>query len=340
MLARLLAPEHLTRQLARHRDLAGTRVLAATPRTIDAAGYLSDLVGVTLDWSTPDAGPARAVLKVSHAAFGQRELPFYEEIAARVDSPVLPRFFAGGTDEPTGRTWLLLEDLSASHEVPSAAPMPPTFERSARLVEALAQLHAAAWDQPALQGTEATLLARLRASGWIEDAAARLFAQAGDALDGGTRDLYARWLRSLPALVERAAHIPGNTIVHGDAHAWNWMLPRPGAAAPPKLVDWDGWAVGPGVWDLAYMMAVFWDREVRQRFEAGLLDRYHASLVAAGVRGYPRDALQEDYRLAVLLHLRTPLARFHWKMSAYVWWPQITRIRHAVEDLRADDLLG
>ena len=54
----------------------------------------------------------------------------------------------------------------------------------------------------------------------------------------------------------------------------------------------------------------------------GVTDRYHAALVASGVKGYAREAQRQDDRLAVLLHLRTPIARFGRKMSAYVWWPQ------------------
>jgi hypothetical protein len=34
--------------------------------------------------------------------------------------------------------------------------------------------------------------------------------------------------------------------------------------------------------------------------EQSLLDRYHVVLLAHGVRGYDRRALQDDYRLAVL----------------------------------------
>jgi aminoglycoside phosphotransferase (APT) family kinase protein len=142
-----------------------------------------------------------------------------------------------------------------------------------------------------------------------------------------------------PALVERVAQLKASTLLHGDAHVWNWMLPVAGTRGAPKLLDWDAWLAGPGAWDLAYMMALQWDRDVRQRFESKLLDRYHRSLVACRVQGYSREELEHDYRFAVLLHLRTPVARFARKMSAYVWWPQLARIRNAVEDLQCLDLL-
>ena len=339
MLERLLAPEHLTAQMSRHLEIRGRRLLQATPRDVDAPGYLSDVVGVTLKWSSEFGAPTRAVLKVSHAGFGQPELPFYKHMAKRLHCPVLPDFYGGAVDEPTGRTWLLMEDLSASHMRPSEAPLPPPFARSATIVEALAQFHAAGWNKE-WHDAGPTLWDRLRSSEWLEEACDRLFGQAGDALDRGIRNAYAQFLREFPALVVQAERVAGRTLVHGDAHVWNWMLPADGTEGTAKLIDWDGWHVGVGAWDLAYMMAVQWDRGVRQRFEIPLLDRYHAALCDHGVRGYSREALQADYRLAVLLHLRTPIARFARNMSAYVWWPQLVRTHHAVQDLQCVDLLA
>lgn len=337
---RLLAPDFLMAQIAPHLNISGARLVSATPRAIDAPGYLSDLTGVALAWSGETTAPTCAVLKVSHPKFGLAELPFYRDIAGMLDSPVIPRFFAGGVDAETGRTWVLMEDLSGSHERPSEAPLPPTFARCEQLVAGLAQFHAAGWNKRELQDKGETLDARLAKSEWIAPNARRLFEQAGDALEAGIEDLYADLVSGLPALVEEVKRIPARTVVHGDAHVWNLMLPKDGVRQPPKLIDWDGWHIGLGVWDLAYMMAVHWDREVRQRFEMKLLDRYHQELLAAGITDYSRDALQKDYRLAVLLHLRTPISRFSMGMSAYVWWPQLARIRSAIEDLDCRSLLN
>lgn len=339
ILERLLATGPLIEQMSQQLNLDSTKLLFATSRPIDAPGYLSDLVGVTLNWSAEIGAPTRAVLKVSHPGFGREELPFYKTIAEHLSCPVVPKFFAGGLDEATQRTWLLIEDLSASHERPSEAPLPPTFVRSAQLVEALAQFHAAGWDEDIWQSTSPTLRERLRKSQWMDAACDRLFTQAGDALDERTKSTYARFLRGFPELIKLSEQLKGKTLVHGDAHVWNWMLPRDNKVDIPKLIDWDGWHVGVGVFDLAYMMALQWDRDVRKRFETPLLDRYHAALVRYGVTDYSRAALQTDYRLAVLLHLRTPISRFASSMSAYVWWPQLARILDAVEDLDCLDLL-
>lgn len=339
ILERLLATGPLTEQMSKRLNLAGTELVSATSRPIDAPGYLSDLVGVTLAWSAEVSAPTRAVLKVSHPGFGREELPFYKNIAGHLNSPVVPQFFADGLDEASQRTWLLIEDLSDSHERPSEAPLPPTLVRSAQLVEALGQFHAAGWDKDIWQSTSPTLWERLRKSQWMEAACDRLFTQAGDALDERTKSTYARFLRGFPELLKLSEQLKGKTLVHGDAHVWNWMLPRDHKVDIPKLIDWDGWHVGVGAFDLAYMMALQWDRSVRKRFEAPLLDRYHAALVRSGVTGYSRATLQTDYRLAVLLHLRTPISRFSSNMSAYVWWPQLARIQDAVEDLDCLDLV-
>ena len=343
-LERLLAPSFLEERIAQHQNLNGASLLSAVPRAIGASGYLSDLTGVTLAWSHATGAPTRAVLKVSHPGFGQPELPFYERIAKHLHSPVIPRFYVGGVDEPTGRTWLLIEDLSESHQQPSEEPLPPTFDRCVHIVEALARFHATGWTRAdgsdvAVPGMGPTLWNRLQTSEWLAGACERLFAQVGDTVDECTRDTYARFLSGLPALIERANQFQHRTLVHGDAHVWNWMVPRDNATGVAKLIDWDGWHVGAGVWDLAYMMALQWDRAVRQRFEMPLLDRYHVVLTGLGMTGYSREAFQEDYRLAVLLHLRTPMARFERGMSAFVWWPQLTRVSHAVEDLDCLDLL-
>jgi hypothetical protein len=76
-------------------------------------------------------------------------------------------------------------------------------------------------------------------------------------------------------------------------------LPRGGGV---RLFDWDGWRVGLASSDLAYMMATHWYPERRRRLERPLLDRYHAALLARGVRaerrsgrGLPVVCVMADY---------------------------------------------
>jgi hypothetical protein len=92
--------------------------------------------------------------------------------------------------------------------------------------------------------------------------------------------------------------------------------------------------------DLAYMMALHWHPDLRRLRERRLLDVYHAELLACGVPGYDRRALEDDYRLSVLWATTTPV----WQQAAgippVIWWHHFDRIHHAVDDLGCRELLG
>lgn len=130
------------------------------------------------------------------------------------------------------------------------------------------------------------------------------------------------------------------TLAHGDAHVWNLLSPRDGAASGIRLIDWDGWRIGRGAADLAYMMAVHWYPERRARLEARLIERYHAGLLAHGVAAYSLDRLWEDYRLSVIGLLSTPRWQQSYGLHPGIWWPHLHRVLAAFEDLGCAALLS
>lgn len=73
--------------------------------------------------------------------------------------------------------------------------------------------------------------------------------------------------------------------------------------------------------------------------ERPLLDRYQAVLVAHGVRGYDRRALEDDYRLSVLWQITTPVWQAANNIPPVIWWNNLERILLAVDDLGCLDLL-
>jgi hypothetical protein len=81
------------------------------------------------------------------------------------------------------------------------------------------------------------------------------------------------------------------------------------------------------------MMAVHWYPEQRRRMECALLDRYHATLVECGVHGYDRQALDDDYRLAVLWQIATPVWQAAYDIPPVIWWNNMQRVLLAVDDL-------
>lgn len=115
----------------------------------------------------------------------------------------------------------------------------------------------------------------------------------GDSLSADRRRIYERFFAAPPHFARMATR-QNLSVVHGDAHVWNVFLPNDDSEHDARLFDWDGWRIGLPATDLAYMMATHWYPERRRRFERPLLDHYHATLLASGVKGYDRAALDHD----------------------------------------------
>jgi hypothetical protein len=97
------------------------------------------------------------ILKTAHAAFGKtltnagrHEVAFYTGLAPVMPAQLVPRCCDGNFDEESLAWHLLLEDLSESHEIASAWPLPPSTGQSVSIICALARLHAAWCDDARL----------------------------------------------------------------------------------------------------------------------------------------------------------------------------------------------
>lgn len=346
-----LVPEQLEAALRRQgllengtvRDLAVDRVQTTV---------LSRIAWLRVEYAGAAQGaPGRFVLKTGHPerlAAGweaaRQEITFYTEIAAAAPGHFTPRCFDGFADPGTKAWYLLLEDLSETHQVPGAWPLPLPLAMYERIVAAHARRQASCWDVPLLDRyTPATR--------WYDDAAVRAYQdrlskqvstftdRLGDALPPERQDLFARLIDAAPRLFARYTARRNLTIVQGDAHVWNCFLPRDGGA-DVRFFDWDSWRVDVGASDLSYMMAVHWYPDRRRRFERVLLDRYHAALLEAGVRGYDRASLDADYRFATLWMVTWPVWQEAFGVPPVYWWNNLERVWLAVDDLGCHDLLG
>lgn len=80
----------------------------------------------------------------------QQEMKFSTEIAAAASGRFTPRCFDAFADPETKAWHLLLEDLSETHEVPGAWPLPLPLAQCEQIVVAHARRQAACWDAPIL----------------------------------------------------------------------------------------------------------------------------------------------------------------------------------------------
>ena len=338
----------LTEALHKSGTLSRGRVQDVTVIS-DRQMLLSRILRLGLTYDHPDTGgPATIILKtVSPTATdeikrqGEREIAFYTQIAPGLSGIAVPACFGTSWNPDTLDWHLLLEDLTDSHAVPTAWPLPPSQAQCEVILAARARLHAVWWDDPRLGESIGRWIGgedAVRSRRFIRTAFDAFADRLGDNLSAKRRALIQRVLDAQPKLAVRYRTHRNMTVCHGDAHVWNCFLPKDGSG-DVRFFDWDSWRLHVAAIDLAYMMALHWFPERRQRMEHELLDHYHNVLVSHGVTGYDRQALQDDYRWAVLWQLLVPIWQAAHDLPPIVWWSHLERILMAIDDLGCRELL-
>jgi thiamine kinase-like enzyme len=150
----------------------------------------------------------------------------------------------------------------------------------------------------------------------------------GDSMTAEGRRIYERVFSSRLRPWLRLAEPRALTVIHGDAHAWNFLFPRAGPG-PAFLIDWQLWHLDLGARDLAFLMALHWYPGRRRELEPALLRSYHDGLLAHGV----------DYRRCVVRNLTLPIIFWSRRMKPEGWWHRLECALAAYRDLACDELL-
>jgi hypothetical protein len=270
-----------------------------------------------------------------------KEFFFYNTIAKTMTSPPLPRCFYAAYDPDIDQTCLLLEDLSET-QFQTEWPIPPTVNRCYKTCQDLAQIHALWWEHPRLSCEFRFAIPPGRA--WSDRRASALkqlpdfVAFLGDRLSASRRVIFDRLLVSPSNWWERPASAPKQTLLHGDLHVWNVFYPND-LVGKCYFFDWNMWGIGCPTDDLAYMIAVHWYPERRERMEQDLLRAYYQELVECGITNYSWTELQQDYRFSVVRSLCIPVWQWGHGIHPGVWWSHLERTFLAFEDLKCHELI-
>ena len=270
---------------------------------------------------------------------GVPEVVFYRELAPMCLSPLIVRCLA--TASPTSRRqWLILEDLRLSHTNPPWPECPSNAEVN-EAVTVLARFHAAWWDAPALGETVGTLHTETNLRTMVHEIASHLPGLINDlnddlsvsdrlVLETVFQSSLQPWLR----LLENRAL----TVVHGDAHPWNFLFSRSGEGLP-YLIDWQLWHLDVGPRDLAFLLALHWEPTVRRQLELPLLNLYHEELIKSGVKNYSFAELLLDYRRCVVRNLTFPIILWSRGLDREAWRNRLNFALAAYRDLDCAELL-
>lgn len=130
------------------------------------------------------------------------------------------------------------------------------------------------------------------------------------------------------------------TLIHGSAHAWNFLFPKDVTSSDVRIIDWSDWTTGVGTDDPAYLIALFWDRSRRELYEKELILHYHDALLTSGVKDYSWDDCWTDYRVSAIKNLFLPVFFCHGGMSREDYEPYVRAACSAFEDLRCEEIFA
>jgi Ser/Thr protein kinase RdoA (MazF antagonist) len=142
-----------------------------------------------------------------------------------------------------------------------------------------------------------------------------------------------------PRLSKRLNAMQGITLIHRDAHPWNFLYPRNPEQDSVAIIDWHEWEVGLGADDLTETLVLWWEPERRSRLEESLVRRYHHQLIAQGVNNYTWEQCWNDYRFTAIRILFYPIWMHAEGRPPIFWQPILERSIQAFQDLKCVDLL-
>ena len=301
-----------------------------------------------------ESAPSRLFLKIARPSqydsrllpwLGKNEVEFYTVIARAMSHIPVVRCYDAAYVSETGAWHLLLDDLSETH-FQTEWPLPPTRRHCEQMIDWLARFHGFWWRHPRLGEDIGELPSEKADDDTVSNIERRFsgFADFLDRLSQPRRRSYEEAITGLPRLLKRQREGVGvtsnYTLIHRDAHCWQFLYPHDSDRFPVYLIDWQSWGIGSGTGELVYTIAVHWYPERRRLMEMDLVKRYHQGLLESGVEGYNWDDCWTDYRAAVITNgLFVPVRQWSSNIGPQVWWPHLERAMAAFDDLSCAELL-
>jgi len=314
-----VTPEWLTEVLRKDGAVDGTAVRSFGATQLEG-GVAGTVYRLTLQYTSSEmTAPDSVILKlpaadkawrelVNRGGFYERESRFYAELVHDVDVKTA-RVYHVDMDLPAGDHVLLLEDLQHLRDGDQILGCNEEDARAA--LRCLATLHSRWWNDRRLASTswlmrpgEASfydLSAASYAEG-IEPGLERL----SDWLPSGIEEIARRFVPAVPWFFQTAGSSP-ITLCHGDFRLGNLFFSDGDTGVEVTAIDWQIVSAQRGASEVAYFMCWSLDTEDRRRIEPGLLEEYHAGLLAGGVSDYPYADFIQDYRRGFLRNLFTIL---------------------------------
>lgn len=305
-----LTADWLTDALRSTGTISKARVTSATPEVIGAgSGFIGQLARVALEYDTPEDGAPRSLIGKFPTLdpggrgignlfrFYEREVRFYEEVAARSRLRV-PRAYFTFADVPGDQYLLLLEDMAGTVGDQLAGCK---IEAAKLAIGSIAEMHAAWWQSPELGALEwmpwVDAPVHQSAEGSYQEAWVPFSTRYGPRLTPKMLAVADELQHHVIDVLHQLEPAP-RTLMHGDFRLDNLFF------GPGKddfaVCDWQISTKGRGMFDVTYFILGDLSPEDRRAHQMELLHLWHDILRERGVKDYSFDQALEDYRLSTL----------------------------------------
>lgn len=307
---------------------------------------------------TDPQAPEKLVLKRNKDHWGEYESRFYA-LSSKTPDPIdsVPKCFFVGYDEKSGRSALLLQDVSDTHR-PSVDRWTnirgdATFENWEwdSILRSLAHFHSYRWESshigpPIFSSTMRHWFADR--SSFEEHIARRegefqIFESQVDGNDPEMQiDMLLEALGMLPSLwrplnSERVSSLKNITVSQGDCYIGQFLIPKESNCPMAVLADFQEASGNFPSFDLGYLLSYFPPGNHSDTEDS--LKRYHSFLDDAIRARYSFETLIEDYRLVLCLLIFVPVWDQSYGASEDYWRPKLRNVIRDFQNFRCMDFM-
>ena len=306
-------------------------------------GNWSSNAFLTLRYSKDALGerPQRLFIKTSHG-FGPSEVLYYTRDYVGVDRAPLVRCFDAAYDANRRRYHILLQDVSATHEL--VLDQAANLEYAEALADGFAAMHAHWWGPERFSAIDEVMPTPREVHRFVDTARpgiAHLRQHYGNEIGAKNLDTIDRFFDEHPRLlVERLSDERGFCLIHGDANPTNVFVPRGDLGPPIYIIDRQPFetslTVFLAIYDITHTLVHRWERANRRQLEIPMLRRYHHQLVGHGVDDYTWQQLIDDYILCAGMGIYDAVERSADgpnEQMKWLWLPMLERSFQALADL-------
>lgn len=269
-------------------------------------GQIGESVRFVLDYARGDDGAPRSIVgkfpspgdesRSAGVSLGNywREVNFYRHLAAGALIS-MPKCYFTDVDDGTHEFVLMMEDLGPAEQGDQLKGV--SIETAGIVIDEAAKLHASHWKDDGLDQypwvNNTTHAARPVTPELVAMLWQGFTVKYADRLTPEARHVGQTMVTTFD--VNRMRNDRPRCLTHNDFRPDNMMFATPAGGKTITVLDWQSIGYGTGATDVAYFLGGAITPDERRTHESALLDRYHAGLVALGVRDYSRDDLLTDY---------------------------------------------